>query len=689
MSSTPFDRAVAAQDAGNAVEAMRLYREAIEFDPRNAAARFNLGLLLLDEGRADAAEAEFREAARLRDPFPEAWVALGDALEVQGKDIEALLALEHAISQRDGYEGALLNAAALLKKLGRPEDAEPMYRRAIAVSQATAGALNDLGTVLLLLGRREEAEGCFRQVVQHEPAVAIGYSNLANALRELGRNAEAEASARDALRLDATLPEAHFNLGNALQAQGRATDSVASLQRAIELRPAYGAAHNSLGNSLKDFGRLEEAEASFLRALALDANDRDARSNYLLLLNYTASHSREKLHSEHLDWARRHELPSIGARKKHANSREPGRRLRIGYLSGDFRRHSVAYFIEPVLALHDREAFEVHCYSNVASPDQVTSRLLGHADHAHSIFGVADGRVAEKIRHDGIDLLVDLSGHTAGNRLPVFALKPAPVQATYLGYPNTTGLQAIDWRITDVHADPPGDGDEFHSERLLRLPGAFLSFQPPSGAPEVRPPPSVAGGHVTFGSFNVLPKVTREVIRVWSRILDQLPGSRLLLKAHGLGDAGSRAAVLAAFQSHGLSSERIHVLPQDASFQAHLARYHEVDIALDPFPYNGTTTTLEALWMGVPVIALTGDRHSARVGASLLANVGLQELVAHDRPGYEALATALAKDPVKRAGLRRSMRERIAHSPLLDRAGFMRALEAGYREMWKAWCRLR
>jgi predicted O-linked N-acetylglucosamine transferase (SPINDLY family) len=328
----------------------------------------------------------------------------------------------------------------------------------------------------------------------------------------------------------------------------------------------------------------------------------------------------------------------------------------------------------------------VYCYSNVALPDSMTGHLMKLADYAREITGLGDAEAAQLIRADGIDILVDLAGHTAGHRLGVFALGPAPVQATYLGYPNTTGLAAVDWRITDIYADPPGDGDEFHTERLARLPRTFLCFQPPAEAPDVQAPPSLKNGHVTFGSFNVLPKVTPEVIRTWSLLLQRVPRSRLLLKALGLGDAGSRAHMLAAFARHGIVPERVTVLPMEGSLQAHLARYHEMDIALDPFPFNGTTTTLEALWMGVPVVAIAGDRHSARVGSGILANAGLGDLAARDANEYIAIAAALAGDGARLAALRLGMRGRLDASPLRDAAGFVRDLEGAYHGMWEQWC---
>ena len=681
-----LDRGIAAEAAGDVATASRCYQQAIDADPRCAAAYFNLGLLHLAGGHLPESEAAFRRALQLREDFPEAWVALAEVLESLGKDGGALDALDRAIDLRDGFEGALMNAGVLLQKLGRLQEAQARYRRVLETTPDAVAAHNNLGSVLHALERRSEAEACFRRVLALEPGSAVAHSNLANVLRELGRLTEAEASCRQALALDPRLPEAHNHLGNILQALGRASESEARLRRALELRPGYLEAHNSLGNALKDLGRVEEAEASFRRALVLDPADRDARHNLLLLLNYTDKFSRAEVFAEHVDWARRHGPPPEGSRAPHANVRDPARRLRIGYVSPDFRRHSVAYFIEPVFAQHDRGSFEVYCYSNVALPDGMTAHLMRLADHARGIAGVSDADAAQMIRADGIDLLVDLAGHTAGQRLSLFALEPAPVQATYLGYPNTTGSKSIGWRITDVYADPPGDGDAFHSERLLRLPGTFLCFQPPGEAPAVQPAPGARNSFVTFGSFNVLPKVTPNAIRAWAELMQRVPGSRLLLKALGLGDAASRAQTLDRFVLRGIAAERITVLPMETSLQAHLARYHEMDIALDPFPYNGTTTTLEALWMGVPVVALAGDRHCARVGASILSNAGLPELVAASEASYIDLAAGLAGDPARIAELRRTMRTRLAASPLLDRAGFARTLEAGYRGIWEAWC---
>jgi len=716
------DRGRFAEDSGDPGEAARLYREAICLDPGFALAHmslgnamhaggdaaaaigchvtattldpmyppahFNLGLARLSNGELRGAEASFRKALSLRESFPEAWVALAEVLEAQGRDDEALQALREAIGLRSDYEGALENLAALLERTGRLEEACSTYRRMIELAPKSAQNRFNLGTLLQRQGRLSAAEEAYRSAIDARADFAMAMNSLATVviLQDGARSREAETLYRKALDVDPGYALAHGNLGNVLQDSGRLSESEASLRRAVELKPDFRQAHYALANALKDLGRVQEALACYGTALALDPQDRFVQDSLLMALNYPLEFSRARVSAKHFEWGRRLDARAASSRVPHSGSRDPLRRLRVGYISPDFRRHSIAYFIEPILALHDRRAFEVHCYSNVAAPDSVTERLFGLADNIRSVVSLDAANVAQMIRADGIDILVDLAGHTAGNSLEVFALQPAPVQATYLGYPNTTGLRSIGWRITDIHADPEGDGDEFHSERLIRLPQTFLCVQPPETAPQVAAPPARTNGHVTFGSFNALPKLTPAVIDTWSRLLDRIPRSKLLLKAPGLGDKGSRAHVSNEFSIRGIAPDRLTLLPMESTLHGHLARYQEVDIGLDPFPFNGTTTTLEALWMGVPVVALRGDRHAARVSASILTNAGLGELVAETANSYVECAWALAADGKRIAELRRTMRDRIARSPLCDRAVTVGALETAYRGMWDRWC---
>ena len=358
-----------------------------------------------------------------------------------------------------------------------------------------------------------------------------------------------------------------------------------------------------------------------------------------------------------------------------------GRRLRVGYISRDFTTHSVAYFLEPLLANHDRAAFEIFCYSDVERPDATTARLRTYTDHWCSIVGQSDDAVTGKIRGDAIDILVDLAGHSKGNRLLVFARRAAPVQVTWLGYPNTTGLRSMDYRVTDEISDPTGVAEKLATETLIRLPGGFICYRPASETPELLDPPSRVNGAITFGNFNSIAKLTPEIISLWSQLLNRIPGSKLLLKSNGLGDEVLRARILGNFETGGIDPTRIELLGWTTSTYFHLALYNKIDIALDTSPYNGTTTTCEALWMGVPVVTLVGDRHAARVGASILTQIDMTDCIALNEAAYVDIAFSLANDPEKLNLIRRSCREKLRSSPLMDEAGFARQMEAAFHTM--------
>ena len=633
-------------------EAVPVLQQALMCVPSDLETHNNLGIVFADLGRASEAEASFRRALELKSDYCEAHNNLGNTL----------------------------------KGLQRFDEAQASYRRALELKPDFHQAHNNLGIVLQEIGQLAEAEASYRRALELAPDSHDAHYSLGTVLQATGRSLGAEASFRRALELEPHSHLTHNNLGVVLQTLGRSSEAEAIYRRALELKPDYHVAHGNLGVPLHALGRAAEAQASFRHALLLAPDSPVTRSNLLFALTCTDSLSRNEVFEEHLAWARRHEAPLAPLCRPHPKTRDPQRRLRVGYVSPDFRRHSVAYFLEALLARHDRDAFEVYCYANVLKPDSVTQHLLGLADRAHNILGMSDTRAAELVRSDAIDILVDLAGHSEKNRLGLFGLKPAPLQVTYLGYPNTTGLTAIDWRLTDIHADPPGDGDQFHSERLMRLAQTFLCYRPPQDAPAVQPPPYFRNGHITFGSFNALPKVTPQVIRTWACLLKRVPGSRLMLKALGLRDASGCERLRGEFAQHGVGRDRLTLLAMDDDFRAHLARYHDIDIGLDPFPYNGTTTTLEALWMGVPVVNLAGDRHAARVGDSILANLGLDTLIARSVDEYLAIAAGLAADGVRMAALRATMRARVAASPLRDETGFASAVEHAYRQMWLGWC---
>ena len=447
------------------------------------------------------------------------------------------------------------------------------------------------------LGKLDEAVAQFERALSLKPNLAEAHSNLGAALREQGKVSEAIAQFERALSLKPDLAEAYSNLGTALQSVGKLDEAVAQFERALQLKPELAEAHSNLGAVFKEQGRLTEAIAQFERALEIKPDFVAAHSNLLFCLMYDERLSVEQLFDAHQRWDVRHGLATQRC-SKHYNERSGDRRLRVGYVSPDFRQHSVAWFLRPLLEWHDREAVEVFCYAEVKRPDDVTERFRSQADQWRPTAGLSDDALAAQIMADGIDILVDVAGHTAGNRLPVFARKPAPVQVTWLGYPHSTGLSAIDYRLVDALTDPAVEGNSAASEKLLRLDGAFLCYAPPVDAPAPAQAPNLTSEIVTFGSFNNPAKYSDATLDAWSELLCRVPQSRLLLKGIPFADAATRASYRDRFSRRGLSPERITLVARTPSQSSHLAHYHEMDIALDPFPYNGTTTTCEALWMG-------------------------------------------------------------------------------------------
>jgi len=564
--------------------------------------------------------------------------------------------------------------------------AQALYRQILAADPNHAGALMHLGMLLYQKGENEQAHELLRRAVERSADSAAVQTTYGNVLRVLGRFEESIAAHRRAVQIDPNNAIVWNNLATALSSSGRLDEALEARRQTIRLTPHEAGFYSNLGGDLYEVGCLDEAIACLEQAVALNPDFQPAYVNLIAVHRYNPRTTPQEMLEQHVRFARRF-APSLGgSAAPHANVPNPRRRLRIGYVSGDFREHSVMRFLEPVLMHHDRAAFEVYCYSTSAVADAVTQRVRGRVPHFHSILALSDAEAAELIRAHGIDILVDLAGHTPGGRLLLFALKPAPVQVSYLGYPCTSGLEAIDYRITDERADPPGMTERFHTEALWRLPDTFLCYQPAADAPPPSPPPADAAGHITFGSFNALAKMNDQVVALWSRVLRAVPQSRLVLKSLGLASRSACARVREAYRRHGIEEQRLTLLGYIDRLADHLACYAQVDIALDTFPYNGTTTTCEALWMGVPVIALAGNAHMSRVGVSLLGGVGLGELVAADPDAYVALATELARDRTRLRSLRAGLRERLRTSPLLDAPRFTRRLEEAYRGMWVRWC---
>jgi predicted O-linked N-acetylglucosamine transferase (SPINDLY family) len=576
--------------------------------------------------------------------------------------------------------GALVMLAAIAHQTGHNAEALALVDHAAGFAADQPTVQYGRAVALHGLGRIEEAAAAYERAITLKPDYLEALHNLAALHQNAGRNSQAIQLYRRVLAVNPSFIDAHSNLGVALRDESRFLEAQRCFEEALKIDPDYAEAHNNLGVVLKAQGRLDEAVHHYERALALKPDYIGAHSNILTSLNYRSDG--ETSLAAHQDWDRRHGRTRAPAVSALPEDRDPDRRLRIGYVSADFREHSVAYFFEPLLAHHDPAAVETYCYANVLKPDATTRRLQGQAQHWRPVERSTEAAIADRIRADRIDILVDLSGHSSGHLLTVFARKPAPIQATWLGYPNTTGLTAMDWRLTDAIADPPGASEPHHTERLAYLPHGFLCYRPPTVAPPVAPLPALAAGFVTFGSFNNLAKVTPAVVSAWADVLRRVADSRLMLKSGAFADAATRRRYAGLFAEAGIAAQRLELLPQNAATDLHLAQYHRVDVALDPFPYNGTTTSCEALWMGVPVLTLAGRRHAGRVGASLLTGLGQGQLIAQDEADYVARAAALAGDLAALAALRAGLRSRLAASALCDGRRFAQDMEAVYRGLW-------
>jgi len=672
----------ALRNTGDLEEAEKSYRTALQIQPGLAVARYNLGNILMEKGKDEEAAACYESALALNPGYREARLNLGAVLRDMGKPADAAACYERALADDPLNPEIMVSLGAALREQGRPADAEARYRKALELVPGFSLAHFNLGNALRDQERLEEAVECYEKAVSLAPCPSY-LCNLGNALRDLGRPEEAVDAYRRALDMEPDNVETRVNLGNAFKELGRLAEAEASYREALLVQPDMAYIHFNLGAVFQDQCRIPDAIASFRRAIALQPDHVVAHSNLLMNIQYNPDTTPETLLSESMAWEKMH-LARIRAAESHPNIPDPERPLRIGYVSGDFRRHPVGYFLDGVLACHDADQFQVFCYANQSSGDDLTHRLRRNARGWRAVHGYPDERVADMVREDGVDILVDLSGHTARNLLTMFARKPAPVQATWAGYVGTTGLSAMDYLISDDRETPAGT-EGWYRERIARLPDCYVCYTPPDYAPPVAPLPALKNGFVTFGCFNNLAKINPRVLALWIRLLREVPESRLLLVTKALGDPPTRERFREEFARYGMEA-RVTFQGMIPHAQL-LARYGDMDIALDPFPYSGGLTTLESLWMGVPVITLGGDRFASRHTLSHLTAADLPGLIALDEDSYITTAASLAADIPRLEELRLGLRERMAASPLCDSPRFTRNLEAAYRAMWREWCR--
>jgi protein O-GlcNAc transferase len=672
-------------------QAEYLYKEILKVQPDNISIYYNLGIICQDQQRLDEAVFYYRETLKINPNLADAYFNIGGILYSKGLYDDAIRNYQKALQLDPDSADISNNLGSAFKVKGQLKEAIIYFQRALRADPNYGKAYNNLGIAFIDNGQLNEAISCFEKALQLNPQFVDARNNLAKANLNLGISFHDKGDLDKAiiyyqktLEINPILPEAYYNLGNSYREKRLLNEAISNYQKGLHLKPDFVEAYNNLGITYRETGQVDKAEESFRLAIQINPYS-NAFGNLLFTMLCNARHNPQAICFEHLNFSKQCAEHFAPAMTSYTKNRDTNRKLNIGYISPDFRRHPVTFFVEPVIMSHNRDAFTVFCYSDVSVPDTFTKRVQNHSDRWCNLAGVSDDKAVELIRSNGIDILIDLAGHTANNRMLLFARKPAPIQLTWIGYPATTGLQTIDYKIVDHFTDPPGTTEQFYSEKLMRLPNCFVCYLPDEDSPDVGTLPAAEVGHITFGSFNFIAKITPEVFTVWAKIMNRLPDSRLLLKDRNFDDKTAREYAMNMFKGRGIGMDRIILNPWDSP-PRHMEAYNSVDIGLDTFPYNGLTTTCEAMWMGVPVISLAGTAYASRAGVSLLSNVGLKELIANTPDEYIEIAVNLAKDLKKLQLLREKLRDMMMRSPLCDEKRFTANLEICYRGIWKTWC---
>jgi len=684
-----FQTGARLHQGGQLAEAVAIYRQILDADPGHVDANHLMGVAALQAGDYEDAAVWITKALDAKPDFPEALSNLGVAFKERGRTEDAAESYRKAIALRPGYPEAHCNLGAVLKAQGRMEEAISSYRRAIELKPDYDQAHYNLGNALFDLGRMDAAAQSYRKAVAVRPDYAEAHCNLGALLKEWGKLEDAAASCRKALDVNPDYAEAHNNLGGALQELGMLEDAVQCFRRAVDLKPDYTEAHNNLGSVFKDLGRAQDAMAKFRDALTLNPDLAKAHSNLLVTMPFLSQIDPEMVLAE----ARRAGAAFEAAAgapgedrqtTRHANDPDPDRVLRVGYLSPSLKTHVLAKNMEPVFKAHRRDRVSVHVYAHVPDPDEVTRKLEALADSWVFVHGLSDDQLAACITEDGIDILVDPMGHWAGNRLSVFARKPAPIQVSYLCQGMTTGLASMDYAIGDRWLNAGGAMQSFATEKVVELPSGFEVKAPDRDLP-VGAAPSVENGFVTFASFNNPAKISDESLRLWAGVLDRVAAARLLIKGKWLDRPEKRVVIASRLEQFGIPADRVDLLGFVPG-PDHLDVHNRADIMLDTVPFAGGQTTIDALWMGVPVVTLIGKTVCGRYGYSHLNRIGYPELAARNEAEFVEIAVALAGDPDRLRHYRQTFRPAFLASPLLDASLHAAELEEAYRVMWRRWC---
>jgi protein O-GlcNAc transferase len=666
---------------GRLSEAETCCRKALSLTPNSAEAACSLGSILDKAGQPAEAEAACRQALALKPHYPEAWNSLGGILAGQQRHQEAESAYRRALERKPGYPEALHNLGKTLSRLGRYQEAEGCFARVLTANPANAEASYDAGNALLDQGKPQEAETRYQTALSIKPDYPEALINLGNALQQQGRTSEAEEAFRTALQSDPDSAYACNNLGNVLQEQDKIVESEGFYRRALAIDPHYAEAFSNLGNTLQRQGRLAESEQIFRSILDSKPDFPVAFSNFLFLLNYHPDKSTSEIFQEYIEFDRRFGLPLRDRWQPHGNIPDSKRRLKIGYVSPQFCRHPVGNFLEPLLAFHDKNEVEVYAYAEVYKEDTVTERYRSYMDHWIPTQDMTDAEMAARIRSDGIDILVDLAGHTGHNRLLLFALKPAPISLHWLDFGYTTGLTAIDYYLTDAASVPAGS-EELFAETPWRMPTPSIAYRPTPGMGEVSLLPADKRGHITFGSLSRAIRINHRTIRVWAALLKKVQGSHLVINSRDFKDPAMQDRLAEQFVALGVDRQCLEIGFTSPPWDV----LRGIDISLDCFPHNSGTTLIESLYMGVPFITLVHRPSVGRLGCSILVGAGHPEWIAESEEQYVDLAVELAADTAKLARIRAGLRQKMEKSPLMDEPGFARRVEAAYRAMFAKWC---
>ena len=685
-----FALASALQSNGDLRAAAKAYESAAALDPALFDALNNLGNCYRQLGEIALAQAAYRRVLAVQPQHASALTNLGTLLQACGEIDAALDLLTQAVAVAPDAPTCLLNLGVALYGQRRFDEAAVWFTRTLELAPQFPEAAYNLGNALYALGRRHEAQAQYRDAIALNPQHADAYNNLGNVSKELGEYKAAAQAFESAIDARPGFIAAYNNAGNLMRVLRRPDEAEAHFSAALAVDPNHSASHNNLGNVLKDCGALDAGIAHYRRAVASDPGNVVAHSNLAYALTFQAEHG-ETVLDECRRWSVQHETPLRAARLPHTNDRTGNRRLRIGYVGADFREHCQSLFTVPLFSHHDHEHFEIFCYASVERSDALTQRLATYADVWRDVRELDDERLAQQIRADDIDILVDLAMHMADGRPLLFARKPAPVQIAWLAYPGTTGIEAIDYRLTDPRLDPidtinapdvPTQTTHY-SERSLRLPDSFWCYDPLTDEPAVNALPALSAGYLTFGCLNNPCKLTDRTLAMWSAVLREVPHARLLLMA----PAGNADRSLAErIDRQGINLQSVSFTPFQPRTD-YLCTYHQIDLGLDTFPYNGHTTSLDSLWMGVPVVTRVGETAVGRGGLSQLFNLGLTGLAGHSDEAFVRIAVELAHDWPRLAALRASLRPNMTQSPLMDGARFAAHIEAAYRQVWQAWCR--